>query len=139
MPNPQRKPQSKKEREEKELKALKAKAEMTYFDADKRELKSIQEILEKTTVIQEIFIPILGCMVKFGTITMEEFTEMMGDIKDKNKLATEMLYRYLHSADSTVTREDVNNLPFAIGTALTEAVMSNGMGFPKGLESPTQP
>lgn len=115
------------------LEAIKEKAMLTYFDADKREVKSLKEILAKTVLVQEVFIPKLGCKVKIGHINMLDFTEII-DVggEDKNKLAIEMLYRLLHSGDEGVTREDVEKLPFQITTAIIEQVMGSGMGFPKG-------
>lgn len=109
---------------------MKEKARLTYFDADKKEVKSLKEILAKTKEIQEIYIPVLGCKVKIGHINMLEFSEMV-IIEDMNEKAIEMLYRLMHSGDPAVTLEDVQQLPFQILTAIIEQV-SGGLGFPTG-------
>ena len=109
--------------------AIKERAQLTYFDADKKEVKSLKEILAKTKEIQEVYIPILGCKLKIGHINMLEFSEIV-TIDDKNKMAIEMLFRLLHSADPAVALEDIQQLPFQITTAIIEQVMGGGLGFP---------
>ncbi len=115
----------------KDYEAVKERARLTYFDADKKEVKSLKEILEKTKQIQEIYIPILGCKLKIGHINMLEFSEMV-TIEDKNEMAIEMLFRLLHSADPAIIIEDIQQLPFQIITAIIEQVMGGGLGFPTG-------
>jgi len=127
-----KKPQTKKKREADHLKSVKDKAMLTYFDAEKQEVKSLKEILEKTKQVQEVFIPILGCKLKIGHINMLEFSEIMDvGADDKNKMAIDMLFRLLHSADPSVVLEDIQQLPFQVTTAIIEQVMGSGMGFPK--------
>lgn len=112
----------------KDYEAVKERARLTYFDVDKKEVKSLKEILEKTKQIQEVYIPALGCKVKIGHISMSEFSEMVA-IEDMNKKAIEMLYQLMHSGDPAVTLEDIQQLPFQILTAIIEQV-SGGLGFP---------
>lgn len=125
------KSKAKKKREDNHLKAVKDKAMLTYFDAEKQEVKSLKEILEKTVQIRDVFVPVLGCKVKIGHINMLEFSGMI-DIKDKNEMAMEMLFRLMHSGDPAVTIEDIKALPFQITTAIIKEVMGGGMGFPEG-------
>jgi len=122
-------PEKKPELKSDALEAIKEKARLTYFDSDLKEVKSLKEILAKTKQIQDVYVPQLGCKVKIGHITMEEFSGMMS-ITDKNLLAIEMLFKLLHSGDSTVTKDDILALPFQITTAIIEQVMGGGMGFP---------
>lgn len=114
----------------KDYEAVKERARLIYFDADKKEVKSLKEILEKTKQIQEIYIPALGCKIKIGHINMLEFSEMV-TIEDANKKAIAMVYRLMHSADPAVTIEGIQQLPFQILTAIIEQV-SGGLGFPTG-------
>ena len=129
------KSKAKKKREADHLKAVKDKAILTYFDAEKQEVKSLKEILEKTIQVRDVFVPVLGCKVKIGHINMLEFSEIMEvGVDDKNKMALEMLFRLMHSGDPAVTKEDIQALPFQITTAIINEVMGGGMGFP---EEPT--
>ena len=131
IPDKKSKPEPKeKTKAVKDYEAVKERAQLTYFDTDKKEVKSLKEILEKTKKIQEIYIPALGCKVKIGHISMSEFSEMVA-IEDKNKMAIEMLFRLLHSGDPAVTIEDIQQLPFQILTAIIEQV-GGGLGFPMG-------
>ena len=125
----------KKEREQKAIEAVKEKARLSYFDAEKQEVKSLKEILDVTTKIQEIFIPILGCKVKIGYISMKNFAVVMA-IKDEQEMAMEILFQLFNSADSNVTKKDVEKIPFHISTALIDKVVGEGLGFPKGTTSP---
>jgi len=130
IPDKKSKPEPKeKAKAIKDYEAIKEKAQLTYFDADKKEVKSLKEILEKTKQIQEVYIPILGCKLKIGHINMLEFSEIVA-IDDKNEMAIEMLFRLLHSGDPTVILEDIQQLPFQITTAIIEQVMGGGLGFP---------
>ena len=125
------KAKAKKKREADHLKAVKDKAMSIYFDAEKQEVKSLKEILEKTIQVRDVFVPVLGCKVKIGHINMLEFSEIMG-IDDENKRAMDMLFRLMHSGDPAVTKKDIQALPFQITTAIIKEVMGGGMGFPEG-------
>ncbi len=124
------KPKSKKEKELEAIEEMKEKTRLTYFDADKREVKSLKEILAKTTVKQEIYIPQLGCKVKIGHVTMTQFAKM-DQLKDKNEMAMEMLFQLMHSGDPEVTKKEVEKLPFQITTAIITQILGGEMGFPE--------
>lgn len=132
---PEKKPKTKKEREQKAIEDMKQKAGLTYFDADKQEVKSLKDILDKTTKVQEIFIPLLGCKIKIGHINMIDYASIM-KIKDQQEMAVETIFQLMHSADPTAKKEWAEQLPFHIATAIIEHVMSDGLGFPKDSPSP---
>jgi len=125
----------KKEREQKAIEDMKQKHGLIYFDTDKQEVKSLKEILDKTTKVQEIFVPLLGCKLKLGHISMKDYADIM-DIKDQQEMALEIVFQLLHSADPDAKKEWVEALPFHVATAIIENVMSEGLGFLKDMTSP---
>jgi glucosamine 6-phosphate synthetase-like amidotransferase/phosphosugar isomerase protein len=114
------------EAEEKE--EIKEKAQKTIFDAEKKEVKTLAEILEKTKEPREIFIPALGCAVKIGFVPMKKFAKLMA-IEDKVQMSNQMVFEMMQAADPSVTMEQVMELPFQFVTAIVEEMMEGGMGF----------
>ena len=143
--NLSRKKPKQKTKDQENLERLKEKSRLTYFDADKREVKTLKEIFDKTTEVQEVFIPKLGCLVKVGHISMKDFTKLSEKFDPKNEkdqvsLALEMVYYLLNSADDTVTRDMVYGMPYNIATKIIEAVTGGDQsGFQEAKASPTVP
>lgn len=125
----------KKKPEKKSLKEIKAKHKEYYFDAEKKELKSLKQIFDRTTRVQEFFIEELGCVVKFGHISMADLADIL-KIEDNNKKGIEMLYRILRSADKTVKQEWVYGLPIDVATAMINKMTKEGLGFQKDTQLP---
>lgn len=121
--------------ETKTLEEIKAKAKAVYFDAEKKELKSLKEIFDRTTQVNEIWVDSLGCSVKVGHLSMHDLSEIM-KIEDKNIMGLQMLYRILKSADKTVKQEWVYDLPIDVTQAMIETLMEEGLGFLKGSQLP---
>ena len=116
----------KKTKDQENLDMLKEKTRLTYFDADKKEVKSLQEIFDETTKVQEVWIERLGCFVKVGHIAMKDFTKLTEKLdpnnpKDQVPMALEMVYHLMKSADKTVTREIVFGMPYHIATEIIKA------------------
>jgi len=125
----------KKKPEKRTLEEIKAKAKAVYFDVEKKELKSLKEIFDRTTQVNEVWVESLGCYVKVGHLSMHDLSEIML-IEDKNIMGLEMLYRILKSADKTVKQEWVYDLPIDVTQAMIETLMAEGLGFLKGSQLP---
>lgn len=121
-----RKLSDKKTKDQENFEKIKEKSQLTYFDADKKEVKSLQQIFTKTTEVQEIWMERLGCFVKVGHISMKEFLKLQEKLdpnnpKDQVPLALEMVYLLLKSADKTVTKPMIDDLPYHIATDIIKA------------------
>ena len=138
-----RKLSEKKTKDQENFEKIKEKAQLVYFDADKREVKTLKEIFDKTTEVQEIWIKILGCFVKVGHISMKDFTKLTDKFDPKNEkdqlaLALEMVYYLMKSADDTVTRAIVEGMPYNVATEIIKAVTGGDQsGFQEAKDSPT--
>lgn len=117
------------------LEDIKAKAKEYYFDAEKKELKSLKDIFDRTTQVQEIYVEALGCKVKVGHLSMLDLSEIL-KIEDNNLKGLEMLYRILKSADKTVKQEWVYGLPIDVTQSMIETMMKEGLGFLRDTQLP---
>lgn len=126
-----------KEKDEKQFEEIKEKADKYYFDADKKESKTIHEIFMATTKIQEIWVDEpLGCEIKIGHISMNDTAELMA-MENKNLMGLEMLYRLLLSAEPKTKKAEVYGLPVEVATAMINAIMKAGLGFQQVMKPPS--
>ena len=118
-----------KEKDKEQIAKLRLQTESIYFKKSKDVVKTLTEILEKSTEIRDLYIPLLGCKVKIGTVNTEAFNEIMKLREDPNGMSLELLYQHMLSADPTVKREIVKNLPFNVVLAITNKITEEGLGF----------
>ena len=115
---------------------IKEKAKRYFFDETKKETKTISEIFKASTEKQKVWVDEpLGCFVEIGHISMLDMTELM-QIEDKNLQGLEMLYRLLLSANPKTTKDEVFGLPTDVATVMINAILKEGMGFRKAMNSP---
>ena len=115
-------------------KRLEADAE-AQAEADKAKLKTLAEILSEDEGPKEVYIPALGCKIKYHELKFGDYP-VLKEITDPFKLAVKTLLLTWGRADPSVTEENLVRFGLAKCSAILEAT---GLGSAKGpLPKPTQ-
>jgi len=126
------------ERERKaEAEKIEKVAKAAKGEFEKREtlkVKALSEVLGEAGQVRYVDVPELDCRIAYKKLPMKDFNEIK-DEKDPTVLSLKMLYRMLHAADSSVTMDMVEQMPFDIATAIITRIMGETpLATPRALQ-----
>jgi len=95
----------------------KEEATKTYEREQKTIKKTIDEILEDSDKIREIYIPELKAKIEYKPLTVEEYFQMKR-FNDNEEQMIEILFHMWKKCDPNVTKEKIRKIPLSIMTRI---------------------
>jgi len=100
------------------LQELAAQDELTERELEKKQIKSLGEILDSTDKIRYVYIKKLDCRIPYKELPVTTLAIFADKNKTNEELTVDVVYQLLHGADPAVTKEQIQKLPLNIATEI---------------------
>jgi len=108
---------------------LEKKAERAFAEVERRKQEeeqaaviSLDDLLNHYDQIFTVYVPEIGFSIRYKKLTVKDFAEVAKE-EDSNRRAVLMLYKMWSKADSSVTLDKLEKLPFDVVTVILMRIL----------------